>query len=324
MHGPFVIFGIEFPAYFTLLMIGYMLAVYLAVRVGAKNGVNPTKIVDLAIVMLIGGVLGCRIAHVLFDGQLMNYYYWCVDPLRSTGEFLGSSTSCATDAQCVDASLGDLCHPIQGTCHRGQDCWLALKFWYGGLTFYGGLLLCIPLGIWFMRLKNLPVWKVTDLCAFAIPLGLGFGRLGCWFSGCCFGDLSDHALGVSFPNGSMAWLQHYQLNLVGATDSSLPVHPTQLYSAVSNFLIFGFTYWWYRRKRTFDGEVFWLFILLYAVSRFVIELWRADERGALGSISTSQWIGVAMLIISIRMLNKLYKKSLAPTTCDPVESNPSG
>jgi phosphatidylglycerol:prolipoprotein diacylglycerol transferase len=312
MNGPFEVFGIEFPAYFTLLMIGYMLAVYLAVRVGAKEGLNPTKLVDLGIILLIGGVLGCRMAHVLFDGQLMNYYYWCVDPLRSTGKFLADSLPCATDQQCIDASLGELCHTIQGTCHRGQDCLLPLKFWYGGLTFYGGLLVCIPLGIWTLRRFRLPVWKVGDLVGFAIPLGLGFGRLGCWFSGCCFGALSDQPWGVSFPNGSMAWLQHFDANLVGAGDPSGPVHPTQLYSLITNWAIFGFMYWWYRRKRTFDGEVFWLFVLLYAVSRFIVELWRADERGGVVGLSTSQAIGVAMLVTSIWMLHRLYQKSLAP------------
>jgi phosphatidylglycerol:prolipoprotein diacylglycerol transferase len=319
MHNSFNFLGLEFPAYFTLLMLGYMLAVYLVLHYAPREELNRTRVVDLAILMLITGVFGCRIAHVLFDGQFMNYYYWCVDPLQSTGEFLsGTDLKCTTDQQCVSANLGELCNTLQGSCHRGKDCLLPLKFWYGGLTFYGGLLLCIPVGIWFLRRFKMRVWRLADLAGFAIPLGLGFGRLGCWFSGCCFGDVCDVPWGVSFPNGSMAWSQHYDAHLVGGADPSLPVHPTQIYSIASNWFICGFMLWWYHKKRTFEGEVFWLFVLLYAVSRFIVELWRDDARGEVAGISTSQIIGALMVVVAIAMLRRLYQKSQT----DPEQTKP--
>ena len=234
MHGTFVFLGIDFPSYFTLLMVGFMAGIYVGWRHAEEIGVHPNRILDLGILLVLGGVGGGRIAHVLFDGQLMDYYYLCVDPLMTTGEFINGAAG-TSDDQCVAAKVGELCHPFQQTCHWGRDCLRAFKFWYGGLTYYGGFLLVVPLGLWFLRHYNLPQWKVSDLAAFCIPLGIGFGRLGCFFAGCCFGDVCDSPWGVSFPPGSAAWRQHYDAHLVGAGDGSLPVHPAQLYSVAFNW-----------------------------------------------------------------------------------------
>ena len=312
MHGTFVIFGIDFPAYFTLLMVGFMAGIYVAWRIAPSINVDPNRILDLGILLVIGGIGGGRIAHVLFDGQLMNYYYLCADPLQTTGEFLRGGKQCADNAQCVAAGVGELCHPFQGTCHWGQDCLRVFKFWYGGLTYYGGFLLVVPTGIWFLRHFKIPAWKVADIAAFGIPFGIGFGRLGCFYAGCCFGEVCDAPWGVSFPNGSPAWSTHFDAAWVGAGDDSLPVHPTQLYSVLFNWAIAGFMYWWYRHKKAFDGETFWLFAIFYAVARFMVELFRADERGEFWGLSTSQLIGVLLIIVSIYMLSKLYKETLAP------------
>lgn len=313
MHGTFVILGIEFPAYFTLLMVGFMAGIWSGWKYAPREGIDPNKILDLGILLVLGGIGGARIAHVLFDGQLMNYYYLCADPLRTTGEFLpgASAAACTDDAQCVAAGIGQLCHPFQGTCHWDRDCLRVFKFWYGGLTYYGGFLLVVPLGFWFIKRNNIQPWKVGDLAAFAIPLGIGFGRLGCFYAGCCFGTVCDAPWGVSFPPGSPAWQLHYDAHLVGVGDPSLPVHPAQLYTAVSMWLLAGFMLWWYHRKKTFDGEVFWLFGLLYACIRFLIEMLRQDERGEYFGVSTSQGIGVLWIVFSLYMLSRLYRRSQA-------------
>jgi phosphatidylglycerol:prolipoprotein diacylglycerol transferase len=311
MHGTFVIFGIDFPSYFTLLMVGFMVGIYVGWRMAPKIGVDPNRILDLGILLVLGGIAGGRIAHVLFDGQLMNYYYLCADPLQTTGEFLRSGKTCTENAQCVAAGVGELCHPLQGTCHWGRDCLRVFKFWYGGLTYYGGFMLVVPLGFWFVRRFDMPAWKIADLAAFCLPLGIGFGRLGCFFAGCCFGEVCDAPWGVSFPNGSPAWSLHYEANWVGGGGDSLPVHPTQLYSVFFNWGIAGLMYWWYRNKKAFDGETFWLSAMLYAVARFLVELFRADERGEFLGLSTSQLIGILLVVLSIYMLSKLYRRSLA-------------
>ena len=87
------------------------------------------------------------------------------------------------------------------------------------------------------------------------------------------------------------------------------MHPTQLYSTAFNWVIAAFCYWWYRKKQTLDGETFWIFGVLYALARFMVELVRADERGEYFGVSTSQGIGVLWMLFSLYMLHRLYMQS---------------
>lgn len=315
MHGTFIILGIDFPAYFTLLMIGFMVGIYFGWRHAPAAGIDPNRMLDLGILLVIAGIAGGRIAHVLFDGQLMNYYYLCVDPLLTTGEFLAGQgdalVKCTEDAQCVAAQKGELCHAVEGTCHWGRDCLRVFKFWYGGLTYYGGFLLVVPLGVWFLRKHRIPYWKVGDIASFGIPIGIGFGRMGCFYAGCCYGAVCDSTIGVSFPTGSPAWRHHLEEHLITRADASLPVHPTQLYTAVAMWGLGALMLWYYKRKKTFDGECFWLFGLLYALMRFIVEMFRADQRGEYFGVSTSQGIGIGLIFFSLFMLSRLWTKSQA-------------
>lgn len=313
LHGTFVILGIDFPAYFTLLMIGFLVGIYAAWRHAPREGIEPNRILDLGMLLVIAGVMGGRFAHVLFDGQLMDYVYLCTDPLRATGRLLPGAADgvrCVEDTQCVAAQLGQLCNLDSGTCHSERDCLRAFKFWYGGLTYYGGFLLAIPTGIWFLKRHGIPPWRVGDLAAFGVPLGIGFGRMGCFFAGCCFGEVCDSDFGVSFPTGSPAWRTHSDAGWVTAADVSLPVHATQLYTAIAMWLLAAFCYWYYRRVRRFDGEAFWVFGILYAIARFVIEMFRADQRGEYFGLSTSQGIGVLLTVTSLVMLIRLHRAAV--------------
>ena len=325
MHGTFVIFGIDFPAYFTLLMIGFMAGIYMAWRHAPAAGIDPNRILDFGILLVIAGIAGGRLAHVLFDGKLMHYYYLCMDPLLTVGELI-NNTRCETDAQCVTANIGQLCHPTEGTCHWGRDCLRVFKFWYGGLTYYGGFLVAIPLGLWYLGRHNIKAWKVGDMAGFAVPLGIGFGRMGCFYAGCCYGSVCDVPWGVSFPPHSPAWTEHLDAGLISAADHSLPVHPAQLYTAISMWVLAGFMLWWYHRKKTFDGEVFWLFALLYSGVRFAIETLRADERGEYFGLSTSQGIGVLLALTSLAMLIYLGRRAEAEKAANnepPNEEKPT-
>ena len=170
------------------------------------------------------------------------------------------------------------------------------KIWEGGLVFYGGLILAIGVSIGYIRWHRLPVWKLADLFSPPISLGLFFGRVGCFFAGCCYGKETSLPWGITFkdPN-SLA-----QLNV--------PLHPTQLYEAASGLAIFLFLNWKAKRK-TFDGQIFWLFLFLYSVFRFFIEMVRGDPRGFAfqNLLSTSQGIGILLVITSFFMLFYLKK-----------------
>jgi len=165
------------------------------------------------------------------------------------------------------------------------------KIWEGGLIFYGGVILAAGVSIGYMRWHRMPVWKLADLVSPSIALGLFFGRIGCFLAGCCYGKETSLPWGVTFtdPN-SLARL-------------NVSLHPTQLYDAVNGLIIF-FVLNWMEKKKSFDGQIFWFFLLLYSVTRFFIEMFRGDPRGFLfyHLLSTSQGIGIFLAIGSLFML----------------------
>ena len=175
------------------------------------------------------------------------------------------------------------------------------KIWEGGLVFYGGLIPGAMVAFGYMRWHGLPLWKLADLISPLIALGLSFGRIGCFFAGCCYGKESSLPWAVVFKNpDSLARL-------------NVPLHPTQLYDAANGLAIFFFLSWLSKRK-TFDGQIFWLFLFLYSITRFFIEMFRGDPRGFLlgDLLSTSQGIGVLLAISSLFMLfymEKMHRRS---------------
>lgn len=167
----------------------------------------------------------------------------------------------------------------------------------GGLMFYGGLILAtVVFACWCMFKRENPL-AVGDLLCVAIPVGHAFGRIGCFFYGCCYGKQSASALAVSFPRGSPAWYE--QLNLGQITSmakESLPVLPTQLFEAVANALLFAVLFAFYRR---FRGGTTALYLIGYAVIRFSMEYVRGDPRAAVGPFSISQTISIALLVAGV-------------------------
>lgn len=295
MHPTFHL-GLDFPAYFTLLMVGYTFVVRLAHRDAARWGIDGNHLLDLSLVLLAAGIIGARLLHVVADEQFEDYVNLCVDPMKVRGEPLPGNRRCATDADCSRAPPGyEVCNPSTGTCHQARDCLRAFKFWYGGLAYYGGLFLAIGAGIWFVRRKRMNLWRVGDMAGYAIPLGLVFGRTGCWLAGCCYGEVTDGPLGVAFPKRSPAWEAHVNEGLIGrGAPESLPVVPTQLLEAAACLAIFAYAYFWQRRRRRFDGQIFFTSMMWYSVARFVIEFWRDDPRGGLLGLSTSQLLGLPL------------------------------
>lgn len=296
MHPSFDLGVIQLPAYFTLLMVGFTLAILLAHAEGLRKGMDGNSILDLGLLMLACGLIGARILHIFADGQFMDYVHLCTDPGQVPGLALGPGVHCADADQCVRAGLGDLCEASSGLCRQQQDCLRVFKIWYGGYAYYGGFLLAVPTGLWFLRRRRMSMWQVADLAGWAIALGLVFGRVGCLLAGCCFGETTDAASGLAFPKYSPAWDKQVHLHQIAASASqSLPVHPTQLYEALACAAIFGICLWRYRKGPRFDGQIFFLFMLLYALFRFSVEFLRADDRGEwFGLFSTSQLISLPL------------------------------
>lgn len=174
-----------------------------------------------------------------------------------------------------------------------------------GGVFYGGLIAATTVAIVYMKRHDLPAWAIADMGAPAIALGEAIGRWGCFAAGCCYGKESHGPFAVTFTD-------HFANEAVG-TPLGVPLHPTQLYLSLNAFLIFLILQWAYRRK-TFDGEVFWLYVLLYAVTRGILETWRGDlVRGFVipGALSTSQFIGLLAALLAGAMLFVFSRRSRA-------------
>jgi phosphatidylglycerol---prolipoprotein diacylglyceryl transferase len=169
-----------------------------------------------------------------------------------------------------------------------------------GGVFYGGLILAVLVAIWYIRRVGLPLWTTCDVFAPGIALGHIVGRLGCLFAGCCYGKPTTVPWAITFTDPFAA-------SNVG-TPLNVPLHPTQLYEAGAEALILGLLLATESRGRRFPGRTFWLYMLLYAVSRYVIEIYRGDPRGVVGIFSTSQFISVILVPLSIAMLIYLARR----------------
>jgi len=169
----------------------------------------------------------------------------------------------------------------------------------GGLVFYGGALFVLGAMYAGCRLAKLPPWPLLDAVCLYVPLGHAFGRLGCFFGGCCFGAPTDCLVGVRFPAGSPAFLQHRALGLLpnGAV-ASLPVHPSQLYETVGNLLLFAVLARLAKGRRPLPpGRLTACYLIGYAALRFSLEFWRGDAiRGVYWGLSLSQYAALAVVL----------------------------
>ena len=158
--------------------------------------------------------------------------------------------------------------------------------------FYGGLILAVVVAFWYIARHRLPFWTTCDVFAPGIALGHVTGRLGCLAAGCCYGKPTDVPWAIIFTNPLAA------ANV--GTPLGIPLHPTQIYEAGAELLILVLLLATERRGRPFAGRTFWAYMFLYAVSRFVIEIYRGDPRGdGVRHLSTSQFISLVLAPLSL-------------------------
>jgi phosphatidylglycerol:prolipoprotein diacylglycerol transferase len=172
-----------------------------------------------------------------------------------------------------------------------------------GGVFYGGLLAALGVAIVLVRRYQLRLWTTADIFAPGIALGHVIGRLGCLFAGCCFGRPTDVPWAITFTNPLAA-------SNVG-TPLGVPLHPTQLYDAGAELLIMIVLLATERRGRPFEGRTFWLYMLLYGISRFIVEIYRGDERGMIMGVSTSQFVSLVVVPLAVLMLVRLRRRAVA-------------
>lgn len=246
--------------YGILTAIGFLLGFWTASRRGARDGIGPDKIMDLAPWLLIGSIIGARILHVIMFWQQ---------------EFADKPFS---------------------------EVFMIQK---GGLVFYGGFITGVLATIIYARFSKIPLWKLADALAPSIALGHAFGRLGCLMTGCCYGKHCELPWAIRFPIG-------HATHPVG--EAAIPVHPTQIYEAFLNFALYGFLAWRHRHKR-FDGQIFVIYLVAYAILRSVVEVFRADYRPSqyvAGVVSPGQLVSIFLLVAAALLFWKLPRAKRSP------------
>ena len=154
-----------------------------------------------------------------------------------------------------------------------------------GFVVYGGIIGGAITIYGFCKIKKIDVLSYLDLMIPSVALAQGFGRIGCFLAGCCYGRETDSWLGVVFTNSDFA-------------PNGVKVLPTQLFMAFGDLLIMAVLLW-YAAKRPMRGRTSMLYLMLYSVGRFAVEFLRNDDRGTIGMLSTSQFIAVFTLMAGI-------------------------
>ena len=158
----------------------------------------------------------------------------------------------------------------------------------GGLIFYGGFFFAAITAFLFIKKRNLSIGDVSSMLVLYLPLGHAFGRIGCFMNGCCYGRPTTAFFGVQFPASSMAE-QVFGLGHI--------VHPTQIYSALANVIIFLLLAYFIEKGRTFKWQIVLLYMFFYGVSRLIIEFFRADNPNVVWGLNLPQLISIVMILI---------------------------
>jgi phosphatidylglycerol:prolipoprotein diacylglycerol transferase len=174
---------------------------------------------------------------------------------------------------------------------------LGIIFSRSGFVFYGGLIGGIAAFYFLVKKHKIDLLKAFDAVCLAVPLAHGFGRVGCFFYGCCFGRPMNNFLGMLFPADSPAG----QL--------AIKVLPTQLIEAIFLFLFFG-ALLLVKKKQKYAGQIFIYYLIGYGIFRFALEFLRADFRGGLLGLSTSQIIAIVSVVTGIFIEQRMIKNRI--------------
>ncbi|MDD5307373.1 MAG: prolipoprotein diacylglyceryl transferase [Deltaproteobacteria bacterium] len=295
----FTIPGINMPIYSYGVMLGLSLVVgwYIVMWLGKKDGLPVDKLSSCFTWTAVAAMIGARLLYVVTN-----------------------------PAEFRDANIIDM-----------------LNVRKGGLVAYGGFLGGF-VGSWiYLRRQRIRLLPWADVVVPTLATGLGITRIGCLLYGCDYGRPIPadapawvKAIGISFPNwsvkfaalsdrmghgascaahsftGSPAFHQHLRLGLVKATDAaSLPVYPTQLMEIANGWIAFGLVML-VKSRTKFRGQAFLFFTAYYGLTRFLMEFLRGDdERGGVGTLSTSQIIGLVTLFLSIVFWVVLHRRAKA-------------
>ena len=152
-----------------------------------------------------------------------------------------------------------------------------------GFVVFGGIIGGAVV-IWaYCKWKKMDFLRYLDLMIPSVALAQGFGRIGCFLAGCCYGKETDAWFGVTFTESQFA-------------PNHVKLFPSQLVMSAGDFVIAAILFHYAKKDRT-KGKTSALYLMLYSVGRFFVEFTRNDDRGFVGVLSTSQFIGIFIFVV---------------------------
>jgi len=294
--------GVPIYGFGLMLVVAFFASMELAKFLARRSRIDPEIFANACLIGLAAGVLGARLSHVL----------------ENFGDYSRADLSFA------------------------QNFFNAINIRSGGLTYYGGFLLAFPAVLLYGWYKKVPLKLGMDIVAPCLMIGLGFGRIGCFLNGCCYGAPTQTVLGVSFPYRSDAYLEQWhdgklqvpaellksdgvpasieeiqsshmlsdaekaRLVALAKSQHALPVHPAELYSTFTAWLIAAMLVAFFTLKPP-PGRVFALMLVVEGVSRFLLETVRAEPVGTLfghhlfGNLTFSEGLSIPIVLMGIAM-----------------------
>ncbi|HEY2589347.1 MAG TPA: prolipoprotein diacylglyceryl transferase [Tepidisphaeraceae bacterium] len=292
--------GAPIYGYGVMLVIGFFAAMELAKFLARRSRIDPEVFANAALIALVAGVVGARVSHVL----------------ENIGDYTRSDLSFT------------------------ENLWNAINLRSGGLTYYGGFLLAFAAVLAYGFYKRVPIRVGMDIIAPCLMIGLGFGRIGCYLNGCCYGAETNVGWAVQFPYHSDAYLeqahngeirvpadlldrngqpmsidqikadktispeQRQHLLDEAAQQHALAVHPAELYSTLTAWLIAAFLLAYFTMPHA-PGRVFALMLIVEGISRFLLEEVRAEPvftpfgKHIFGTMSYSMVLSIPLVILGI-------------------------
>ncbi|MBN95350.1 MAG: hypothetical protein CL928_14995 [Deltaproteobacteria bacterium] len=268
------LFGRSLPyhAYGGMIALGLLVGLGLALLNSKKEGIEPNDVLTLSLWIVGVGIVSSRVAFVLTAGA----------PRNATGS----------------SSFADQLLATGG----------------GGFVFLGGLLGALITALVYTRLRGISFLKMTDTLVPSVAFAQALGRVGCLLAGCCWGRPADAPLPAWVLEGfDLEWPRALSLTFthpLSLCDSpGVPLVPIQLIQSAGCLLIFAVLWFVIRTRKTWDGQVFAWYLVLYSMLRPVWELLRNDPRGGLlgEQISTSQAISLPLLVIGLWLMSRHSK-----------------
>lgn len=253
MFPSFELFGKTISTYSVAAAVGAVSAVLVSYFAAEKKGRDGVSVIIMLLIAFASGLVGAHILYGIVNYRLIWTAFNNLDKLTSFGVF-----------------------------------WSWLYEIFGGAVFYGGLITGIMGGAIYLKAAHKEFSWHADIGAFAIPLLHGFGRIGCFLSGCCYGVESE--IGFTYTHS------------IVESANGVTRFPIQLVESGANFIIFALLFSLFMRDKL-KGKLLPLYLVIYPVCRFVLEFFRGDEyRGFVGPLSTSQWISTVLFAAGLAAL----------------------